>query len=267
MKIFHLITNTELGGAQNVVIDLAHCAAGSGHEVAVASMPDGPLWQLLDPHIRRFFLPHMVKPVSPRHDLRCLPELRSAVRTFSPDIIHLHSSKAGALGRMAAPGRRRRIVYTIHGFDTIRKAHRAFLPVEQVLQYFCGAIVPVSEYDRTNLAAEHIHRRVTVIPNAVKDRLIPDPFSGAAFADTEQRNAAFRAIKKAKDSSQKTVLTVARLAPPKRFDLFIETAARSPMKDTAFFWIGNPQDRPLPELPPNVVMLGEIPGAGDFINL
>ena len=34
MKILHIITNTELGGAQRVCIDLCNSAASEGHSVA-----------------------------------------------------------------------------------------------------------------------------------------------------------------------------------------------------------------------------------------
>jgi len=63
------------------------------------------------------------------------------------------------------------------------------------------------------------------------------------------------------------VLSIARLAPPKRFDLFLETASTFDPDATAFFWIGNPPSAALPALPPNVTMLGEQPEAGDYANL
>lgn len=47
MKILHIITNTELGGAQKVCIDLCRSAVADGNSVAVASMDGGYLWEQL----------------------------------------------------------------------------------------------------------------------------------------------------------------------------------------------------------------------------
>lgn len=47
MKILHIITNTELGGAQKVCIDLCRSAVADGNSVAVASMDGGYLWEPL----------------------------------------------------------------------------------------------------------------------------------------------------------------------------------------------------------------------------
>ena len=41
MKILHIITDTELGGAQTVCISLANMASDKGNTVAVASMDGG----------------------------------------------------------------------------------------------------------------------------------------------------------------------------------------------------------------------------------
>lgn len=43
MKILHIITNTELGGAQKVCIDLHGTAVADGNSVAVKSMAGGYL--------------------------------------------------------------------------------------------------------------------------------------------------------------------------------------------------------------------------------
>ncbi|HLW21719.1 MAG TPA: glycosyltransferase, partial [Sphaerochaetaceae bacterium] len=48
---------------------------------------------------------------------RAVGAIREAIRTFEPDAIHLHSSKAGVLGRLAAKGSfSKRLLYSPHGF-------------------------------------------------------------------------------------------------------------------------------------------------------
>ena len=79
MKILHIITNTELGGAQSVCIFLANAAAQDGHTVAVASMPGGYLWGQLHHDVLQFTIKTMVKPISLLADMRCYFELKKDV--------------------------------------------------------------------------------------------------------------------------------------------------------------------------------------------
>lgn len=253
MRILHVITNAELGGAQSVVSALASWAVSSGREAAVASQAEGPLWDGLDPRVMRFRLRRMVKELSPIDDLLAFGEIRRAIRDYRPDIIHLHSSKAGVLGRIAAGRLSPRTVYTVHGFDTILKAHRAFIPLERVLSRRCGAIAAVSEYDARGLASCGISRNVRVIRNGAAD------WRGARPGD-ERAAAAIEAARR----SGGAVLSIARLAPPKRFDLFCAVARLLPR--AGFFWIGNEREVDPGTLPGNVSMLGSLPGAGAYAN-
>src|SRR5690606_23014779 len=55
----------------------------------------------LRPHVRRWYLP-MASTVCVTKDLRAVAALTRLFRRERPDVVHLHSSKAGALGRVAA---------------------------------------------------------------------------------------------------------------------------------------------------------------------
>ena len=44
---------------------------------------------------------HFQRSVNPLQDFKAMQEIRHLVREYDPDIIHLHSSKAGFCGRMA----------------------------------------------------------------------------------------------------------------------------------------------------------------------
>jgi glycosyltransferase involved in cell wall biosynthesis len=265
MRISHIVTNTDLGGAQRVVIDLCSKAVEDGHDVAVASMEGGPMWHQLPDDIMKFPLAHMVKPIKPLKELPCLLEIKATIRKFKPDIIHLHSSKAALLGRLAAPRRlRNQIVYTVHGFDTIRVRNRIFLPLEKLLQKKCGAIVPVSEYDYNNLLSEGINHNLTLIRNAVPDT--------PAFTTEELPEQIKEPLLAAGALGKKIIMTIARIALPKRLDIFAETALRMKDDNCVFFWIGAPTDKTLEaelkrqqETAP-VFFTGDIPEASRLIS-
>ena len=255
MRILHVITVADLGGAQTVAAELAARSAEGGDIVGLATSEEGPLWATLDPRIERFPIRGLAKALSPLDDLGSFLEIRRVMRSFRPDLVHLHSSKAGVLGRLAAWRLRPRTIYTVHGFDTILKSHRAFLPLERLLQYACGAVVAVSEYDRGNLEANGIRRNLVMARNGVRDWKDAEPGDAAAAAK----------MRRARSEGRPVALCVARVAAPKRLDLFLKTAALLP--EAAFFWIGNDADPSANNIPPNVTFLGSLAGAGAYNNL
>ena len=252
MKILHIITNTELGGAQKVCIDLCRSAVADGNSVAVASMEGGYLWSQLPSEVLQFKLKHMVKPIKPKKDLRVFFELKAVVKRFKPDIIHLHSSKAGVLGRLVAFPHCKRVVYTVHGFDSIRLKYRVFLPLEKILQQFCGAIVGVSDYDNKNLHSEKIKKNVSTVYNGIDEKSVQ--LAPSFPVKTEK----------------KIVMTIARISPQKKIQMFLDVAEHLP--EYQFVWFGGSPEHSADELPQvykipeNVVLLGDVPNASSYIH-
>lgn len=240
MKILQLITLCELGGAQTVVVNLANKLSENNEVIVAAGEGDGKMWGMLNPQITQIQCKHLQRALSPIQDLLTLIELAKLYRKYKPDIIHLHSSKAGMLGRFVFPTKK--TIYTVHGFDSIRLAHRVFLPIEKFMQRACKAIVGVSHYDENNLKSEGIVKNVHCIYNGI-ERL-------------EVKNISINIP----NHYKKKILCIARLAAPKRADLFIEVAKLLP--EYAFIWIGNQQE--VLEHPENVYFLGNIPNAGIY---
>lgn len=212
------------------------------HEVTViAGEGDGKMFDAIDDRVRKIYYPHLRRDISLYHDTKTLVAMWKFNRKLQPDIIHLHSSKAGLLGRLVFP--RRKIIYTIHGFDSIRVAFRQFLPIERIMQRRCAAIVGVSQYDMNSLHSEGIFANTHLVYNGV-DVPQQQPSATASFPT----------------GYAKTVLCIARVAKPKRHDIFIECAKRLPQY--AFVWIGNLD--PVDNVPDNVFFLGNIPNAAAY---
>ena len=83
---------------------------------------------------------------SPLRDLVAAIRLRRLIRKFKPDIIHLHSTKAGLVGRIAAVGTGVRVLYTPHCFafemesrlrPLYRLAERLLAPLTDILIAVC----------------------------------------------------------------------------------------------------------------------------------
>ncbi|WP_149242257.1 glycosyltransferase [Dyadobacter sp. 32] len=255
MKIFHVITLADLGGAQSVVINLAQESIKDGHQVFVVSEQDGPMWDVLDERIVKIRIPELQRAISPKKEIIVLQKLKQLYRQFKPDLVHLHSSKIGILGRLAFPSKK--VLYTVHGFDSIRLAYKIFLPLEKLLKNWVKFIVAVSHYDLRNLNAEGIDGNTVVIHNGIADwpnlQRVGDP------------DPTYLSLKKIKESCF-VLLSIARLSKPKRFDLFCELAESCKHKrNIKFVWIGNsytPSD-----LPPNVICFGELKNAHTYLPL
>lgn len=244
MKIMLVITRSELGGAQTVVVQLANYLSKCHDVVLVTGDGDGKMWDMVDDKVIKESCPHLQRSISLKNDLLAAIELRKLYRKHRPDIIHLHSSKAGTLGRLVFPTKK--VVYTVHGFDSIRLAFRKLLPVERFLQRWCRAIVGVSNYDERNLINEGITHNVTTVYNGIA---MPDTTNLINIPELGRYN--------------KVVLSIARVMPQKNPKLFIDVARLLP--DYGFVWIGNLEEvTEYGELPANCHFVGNIPNAGAY---
>ncbi len=250
MKILHAITLSELGGAQSVVINICNKAVNDGHEVTVVSDEGGAMWDLLSPEINKIALPEIKRNVSLKYDFKAVFSLRRIEKKIKPDVIHLHSSKMGALGRLAFSSSK--IVYTVHGFDSIRIAHRKFLFIEKFLKKYARKIVAVSQYDLEMLSQEGILGNTMTIYNGIED-------CSLLYSDRildENIRQKLETLKK----DYFVVMAIARISPQKKFDLFCDIAkALENDKRFIFVWVGNTPDQSVSNT--NIIMLGEIPEA------
>lgn len=117
-KVLFVITKSTLGGAQRYVYDLATNLPSSTYDVVVAAGGDGMLIDnLTNEGYKVYALKSLKRDVSFMSEVRALFELFSIIRKERPEVLHLNSSKAGALG--AILGRLcgiPRIIFTAHGW-------------------------------------------------------------------------------------------------------------------------------------------------------
>lgn len=132
MKILYLITKSNFGGAQRYVHDLAIAMKERGHDVTVGFGGSGLLGERLTASgIRTITLPSLLRDISLKNDIRAFREIYQLLRSERPDVLHLNSSKIGALGALAGrcsnvveylrrlarkQSRPTRIIFTGHGW-------------------------------------------------------------------------------------------------------------------------------------------------------
>lgn len=60
---------------------------------------------------------NFTRSINPVKDLKAFFEVKKIIKKVNPDVIHLHSSKAGFIGRFVANGKKVKVLYNPHGFS------------------------------------------------------------------------------------------------------------------------------------------------------
>jgi glycosyltransferase involved in cell wall biosynthesis len=160
VKVIHVITKLELGGAQeNTLYTLAHLD-GKSFKGMLVTNPEGLLVEEAEKAsgYGKVFLPFLVREVRPFSDLRALlalkgifrEEVKRARSRGETLIVHTHSSKAGILGRTAArlagvPV----VIHSIHGFGFHDRQHplvrRFYIFLERLVARWTTHFIAVSQ--------------------------------------------------------------------------------------------------------------------------
>jgi len=135
-------------------------------------------WEsLIKEDVKKIYLP-MVREISPFKDLRSLFGLIGLIRKYDPHIIHLHSSKAGFLGRASAfiLGKRA-VFYSPRGFSFLMKdtpywKRSLLFYLEKIASLFGGVILACSYGELSE--AKRLTSRVELLNNAVDLKEIDD---------------------------------------------------------------------------------------------
>lgn len=172
VKIVRIIARLNMGGPALHVAYLSEGLAARGYDttLVVGSLGEGEgsmAFVAEERGARLVHLASMSREISPVRDLIALFKLVHLLRTIQPDIVHTHTAKAGAIGRIAAwiaRGERRPVVvHTFHGhvlrgyFGVLGTF--AFRSLERVLARATTQLVAVSPEVRDDLVSLNIAPR------------------------------------------------------------------------------------------------------------
>ena len=180
-NILFLITKSDLGGAQTIVQELATGLQNSSEfSATLVAGEEGPLTEnLRKAGVAVYIEPNLQRNISLFSDLSGLFRLRNWFKRLKPDVVHIHSSKAGVLGRLAAVGLDCKVVFTVHGWvfkrDSGSIGMKSMIFMERLLGKLTDYLVVVSR-DDAQLGEEHnIRPRVStkIILNGATDVALP----------------------------------------------------------------------------------------------
>lgn len=161
--------------------------------------------------------------ISINKDFRAFFEIKKIAHDVNPDIIHLHSSKAGALGRFAFNGRKIPMFYTPHGYSFLMENHStAKCFVYKTIENICGmrTCTTISCSEGEHQETLKLTKYAAYVNNGINiDKL------QSLLVEVEIEEHPF------------TVFTLGRICYQKNPKLFNEVALSMP--DVRFLWIGD----------------------------
>ncbi|PIE51751.1 hypothetical protein CSA37_07045 [Candidatus Fermentibacteria bacterium] len=156
--ILHIITKMAVGGAQMNTLISCREITKMGYPSSVLTgpeiSPEGTFSDLSEKYgIPVYTAPHLIRKLSPYHDIRAYFEIKKIIDEHKFSIVHTHGSKAKFLGRLAATAAKTpvKIVQTVHGwsfFDTMPPLQKAFYAALERIGYkLADSNIVVSPHD------------------------------------------------------------------------------------------------------------------------
>lgn len=174
----------------------------------------------------------MVRKISLAKDFLAIIKVRKLINKYKPDIVFCHSSKAGAIGRIADVGIANKCIYNPHGWafnmghSKIKKI--IYAQIEKMLAPLSDLIICISDFEQKSAVEHHICKKE-------KTLVI---YNGIDFEEYENNKNDIS--RKMLGISEEAVVIgfTGRLTEQKAPDVFVRAAAIIKKKiPTAFFLI------------------------------
>lgn len=171
IKILEMIGDSTLAGAPRHLLSLVEHFDSKKFSLFVIC-PPGPLAGEIKGLKKNIDLE--IVPMHSKLDLAAIKEIRANIRHIKPDLIHVHGTRAGSLGRLAAIGFKMPVVYTEHLWTKHYKlpsriSHRMQLIGLWFLDMFTTLNIAVSQAVKDFMVENQISRpeKIVVIYNAI----------------------------------------------------------------------------------------------------
>ena len=169
-------------------------------------------------------------------DLKAIKEVRALIKKYNPDIVYAHSSKAGAITRVADIGLKNHCIYNPHGWAfnmrCSAKKKAMYTAIEKIAAPFCDKIICISDAEKQSALDKKICRedKLQVIFNGVDIESYENGVRGTIKRiDLNIPEDAF------------VVGMVGRMSPQKAPDVFVKMAkhVKDEVPNAHFIIVGN----------------------------
>jgi glycosyltransferase involved in cell wall biosynthesis len=218
VRILHVITTVNRGGAENHLVDVCRGQVLAGHNVAVAYLKGDHYWR---PELDRMGV-HVEHLGLKRYgELAPVSQLRRIVYAFDPDVVHAHMPPAELYARLAlvvSPGRRPAFVISKHNDEPFfRGPGHEFLGGWVAKR--ANAIIAIS--DAVNRYTREHHGNSKAILKTIHYGIASEPFQAVSMDETRTIHEGWHIPPDAW-----VIGTVARLVSQKALHVLIDGYAR-----------------------------------------
>lgn len=177
----------------------------------------------------------MTRPIG-SNDLKAIKSVRTLIKKYNPDIVYAHSSKAGAIARVADIGFKNHCVYNPHGWAfnmrCSAKKRAVYTAIEKIAAPFCDKIICISDAEKQSAIDKKI----------CKENKLQVIFNGVDIEGYE--NGQHGVIKKRDLNIPEEAFVVGmvgRMSPQKAPDVFIKMAkqVKDKVPNAHFIIVGN----------------------------
>ena len=157
------------------------------------------------------------------NDIKVIKELRLIEETVGPDIIHLHSSIAGGIGRLAFDGKKSVVFYTPHGYAHILMGAGVKRYIYKLMEQILGKrnCITLTCCESEDEIAKTLCKKTVYIETGINLRDLSAVLDGIEPIKNEKF----------------TVFTLGRICVQKQPQLFNKIAELVP--EARFLWIGD----------------------------
>ena len=170
LKILHLITRLDEGGsAKNTLLTASLLPSPPYHQLIAAGEIK------IKSNVKVLKIKNLKREISPLKDLLALIEIYRLIKKEKPKIVHVHTSKAGFLGRIACAFLPVKCVYTPHGhifYGYFNKfLTKIFILLEKIANYFADRVCALSDGEAEELIKFGTVKKekVRVIPSGIEE--------------------------------------------------------------------------------------------------
>ena len=176
-------------------------------------------------NIKLIEIKNFTRNINPIKDMKAIFEVKKIMKKEKPDVVHMHSSKAGAIGRLAISGKDAKLFYTPHSYafckkDASKIKIKFYKMVETILGRK-GTTIACSKGEQE--AALQITKKSIGINNGIDIE--------------EMKQFVLEEPEKNIDVKNLKICTVGRIGHQKNPELFEKIAEKFP--DLQFTWIGD----------------------------
>lgn len=221
IKILH-ISQPTYGGVAEYIKLFMKFNDNVNYDFTLACPNENKLLQYAKEHGKKTYQVNIDKDINLIRDIKAFYDICKIIKKDKPDIIHLHSTKAGILGKIAGAIYNVPTIYNAHGWsftmnisNTKRKVYSI---IEKATSRFCTHIVNISEYEQQIALDYRIKdkKSMSVIYNGIDINMYK--------RDIEKAKMIRKSLNINNDSI--VIGMVARLAEQKNPILFLDIAKR-----------------------------------------